>query len=456
MRGRKAGLLVLLFLIGLTAGVFLERYDLEPATSIRGALSAARVTVAMLRRAVGPTPPASLGDRAITDTPGVAVLDKQDMAPGLTLLASGGPDVKLIDADGKIVHHWRVPVEDLFTLPGLLKPEDIVIDGLTLLPDGSLVALLLDEQEFPAFHWDDTVTNTVLVKLDKDSKLVWSFTGNPHHDVRLAPNGHFLVLVAREGRTPPRDGLALPPKFRDEGVAELDADGHVVRTIWLADAIARSSYASLFAILDEGWHGCPEDGHYCWDLFHANTIQIVPAEASAKFPAVVAGDWLVNLRDTDAVVVIDPATGIVRWARRGPWHHAHDAELTAQGTLMIFDNRAAIGSLEPSRVLEIDPANGAELWSYDGGKEHPFASSVRGTKDPLENGNVLITELTGGRAFEVTRAGKLVWQYVSAPWPGSRFAQVIWGARRIDPANYPFLKNCAEGCAASAAAAPHS
>ncbi|HVJ55240.1 MAG TPA: arylsulfotransferase family protein [Aliidongia sp.] len=453
MRWRRAGLIACLCIAALVVGVATERLDMEPAPTIRGVLSSIRVTVAMLRRAAGQTVQASLGDRPLPEHSGTVIHDGSAMAPGLTLLATGGPEVTLMAADGKAVHRWRVPVEQLFTLPGLLRPEDITIDGLVLLPDGSLLALLLDEEEFPAFHWDDTVMNTVLVKIDKDSKLIWSFTGNPHHDVRQGPDGHFFVLVGREGQPPAREGLPIPAQFRDEGVAEIDADGHPLRTIWLSDALGRSPYAQTFAVLDEGWFGCPRDQHYCWDLFHANTVQIISKNVAEKFPQVSEGDLLVNLRDMDTVVVIDRKTGLVHWARRGNWHHAHDAELTEQGTLMIFDNRANIGGAEPSRILEIDPKNGAELWSYDGGTSHPFSSSVRGTKQALPNGNVLVTESTGGRAFEVTRAGDLAWEYVSPPVAGTRFAPVIWGAQRIDPADYAFLQNCAS-CGTQAAHAP--
>jgi hypothetical protein len=32
----------------------------------------------------------------------------------------------------------------------------------------------------------------------------------------------------------------------------------------------------------------------------------------------------------------------------------------------------------------------------------------------LPNGNLLVTEATDGRAFEITREGKIVWEYVNA------------------------------------------
>jgi Arylsulfotransferase (ASST) len=423
---------------GFLVGIVAERLDIEPATSMRATISAAWASVDMLAHAARMTRVASHGDRPMTDPPGAVILNAAAMAPGLTLLAVG-TSIELLRPDGTPILHWRVPVERLFTLPALMDPADIQTSGLELLPDGSVLALIQYERDFPAFHWDNTVMNTALVKLDRDSHLIWSFTGNPHHDVKMAPGGAIYALVAREGMRPPRADLGLPPHFRDEGVAELDADGHERRIFWLAEAIARSPYAELFAALDPGWAGCLPEQRYCWNLFHANSIQVIPAAVAARLPFVAEGDLLVNLREMDAVVVLDPKSGAVRWAMRGPWRHAHDAELTERGTLVVFDNRGNIGPGEPSRILEVDPISGATVRSYTGGAAHPFSSSVHGTKQLLANGNLLITETMGGRVFEVTGDGALVWQYAVAAIPGSRFAPEIWGGRRIDPGDYPFL-----------------
>lgn len=427
---------------GFIAGVIAERTDVEPATGLRAVLSSMSATVSVLAHAAGLTPPASIGDRPVTERAGATVRDAAAMAPGLTLLAIG-PDIALKRPDGSDAYRWRVPLKDIFTVPALLDPADVQTSGLVLEPDGSVLALEQYERDFPAFHWDGTVMNTALVKLDQRSRLVWSYTGNPHHDLRVAADGTIYVLVAREGATPPRPDLGLPAHFRDEGVAVLDAGGHERRTLWLADAVAHSAYANLFGALDPGWAGCLPDRAYCWNLFHANSIQIVPADVAARVGFAAPGDLLVNLRELDAVLVLDPNSGDVRWAMRGVWRHAHDAELTSQGTLMLFDNRGNIGAGEASRLLEVDPLTGAAPWSYSGGSAHPFSSSVHGTKQILPNGNLLITETMGGRVLEVTRDGRPVWDYVVPALPGTRFAPEIWGGRRIDPAEYPFLAGCA-------------
>ena len=443
---RRAALLAIILLVGFVLGVTAERLDFEPATSLRAVMAASGATLTMLLHAAGRGQPGSIGDKKMSDPPGARIVDAAAMAPGLTVAAIG-PEVVVMKPDGAPVYRWRLPLDRMFTVPALQDPWDVQVSGYDLLADGSVLALARDERHFPAFHWDDTVMNTALVKLDRDSHLVWSYLNNPHHDVRAAPDGTIYVLIAREGVVPPVTAEAGPhppgpASFRDEGVAVLDADGHEQRVIWLSDALARSPYADLGAGMAPDWEGCLEDRGYCWDLFHANTIQVIGDAVSAQLPFAAPGDLLVNLRALDAVLVLDAKIGTVRWATRGPWRRAHDAALTNRGTLMLFDNLGNIGPGGASRIVEVDPTNGAMLWSYTGGKEHPFSSSILGTAQLLGNGNVLVSETMGGRAFEVTHDGALVWQYAVKPFAGSDLAPEIWGARRIDPAAYPFLAAC--------------
>jgi hypothetical protein len=63
-------------------------------------------------------------------------------------------------------------------------------------------------------------------------------------------------------------------------------------------------------------------------------------------------------------------------------------------------------------VLEFDPARPDTLtWQFGGSEESPFASFNCGTAERLPNGNTLITESDGGRAFEVTPGKKTVWEF---------------------------------------------
>ena len=48
---------------------------------------------------------------------------------------------------------------------------------------------------------------------------------------------------------------------------------------------------------------------------------------------------------------------------------------------------------------------------YSGSSERPFYTDIMGKHQWLPNGNMLITESTKGRAFEIDPEGALVWEY---------------------------------------------
>jgi len=68
-----------------------------------------------------------------------------------------------------------------------------------------------------------------------------------------------------------------------------------------------------------------------------------------------------------------------------------------------------------SRILRIDPATQQVLWSFEGSKAFPFYTSAQGKSQLLANGNILVTDPEGGRAFEIAPAhgNEVVWEYVN-------------------------------------------
>jgi hypothetical protein len=169
------------------------------------------------------------------------------------------------------------------------------------------------------------------------------------------------------------------------------------------------------------------------DYLHTNSIQVVTPAQAANAPFAAPGQVLLSLREVGTVALLDLAQAEVVWAMRGPWLRQHDADLLPNGRLLLFDNEGAPDYT--SRVLELDPATQAITWSYAGDQRHPFYSRVRSAQERLPNGNTLVTESDGGRLFEVTRGGEIVWEYVN-PVRGGVAGELIpilsWG-QRIDP-----------------------
>jgi hypothetical protein len=94
----------------------------------------------------------------------------------------------------------------------------------------------------------------------------------------------------------------------------------------------------------------------------------------------------------------------------------HDPKFLRNGNMLLFSNNM---NTDSSVVEEFDPVGGEVHWTYRGTRDHPFYSKYLGTAERLANGNTLITESDGGRAFEVTRGGETVWEFYNPNRSGS-------------------------------------
>jgi len=127
-------------------------------------------------------------------------------------------------------------------------------------------------------------------------------------------------------------------------------------------------------------------------------------------------------------------------------HHAHiiPKGLPGAGNMLIFDNGGASGygfsnPVSPdgqgafaranSRVLEIDPVTLELVWSYSAVGQF-YSSNISGAQR-LPNGNTLVTEGAGGRIFELTSEGDIVWEYMYPNFSGARRSNAVYRAYRI-------------------------
>jgi outer membrane protein assembly factor BamB len=111
------------------------------------------------------------------------------------------------------------------------------------------------------------------------------------------------------------------------------------------------------------------------------------------------------------VAIVDPEARAVVWSwGPGELDRPHHPSVLPNGNLLIFDN----GNLRGwSRLVELEPASGTIVWEYRGDPPESFSSPVRGSAQALPNGNVLVTESSRGRVFEVTRDGAVVWTFLN-------------------------------------------
>jgi hypothetical protein len=350
---------------------------------------------------------------------------------GLTLYTSGDTQAAyLIDMAGRVVHQWARPLSTIWhpeRATNELVPDDKVYwRAGRVYPNGDLLMVCVG--------YGITPWGLALVRLDKDSNLVWSYQRNTHHDLDVGSDGRIYALVHDIRSTPPPGLETLTSPLIEDRIVILDDGGHELQSISILEAIRDSPFVDV--ILDELMY--KKDG----DVLHANSIAVIEPEVAAKLSFAKAGQILVCLREVNLVAVVDPGTARVVWMLRGPWHRPHDAEFLPDGNLMIFDNRGNVGPHGLSRIIEVDPETSGIVWTYAGAADAPFFSKIRARQQRLPNGNTLITESDGGRLIEVTRAGAIVWEFAN-PVRGARgdtpYIPIVMGGHRYSRDELPFL-----------------
>jgi hypothetical protein len=238
--------------------------------------------------------------------------------------------------------------------------------------------------------------------------------------------------------------------------APTDIGGGFTETDW--QHLNQAAYLGPNKLYDRGDRRFHPD-NVIWDGRSSNIIAIVARHDGPR------GKW----RSGDVVWKVGPTYGLeypeFALGQIIGQHHAHmiPRGLPGAGNILVFDNGglAGFGALMPglppywpnayrdySRVIEFDPQTLEIVWEYvlrdPGPLERKFFSWFISSAQRLVNGNTLITEGAGGRVFEVTREGEIVWEYISpfvAP-PGSGFGNAIYRAYRVPPEWLPNDLGC--------------
>jgi hypothetical protein len=351
------------------------------------------------------------GYRPAQDHPVVVEHDPRSTSDGLNVYVSGhAAEAVLMDMKGKTLHRWRYPLRRLW--PDLAKdPEMAKLEywrRAYVYPNGDLLGIY---------------EGLGIVKLDARSRVLWAHRGGTHHDLFVMADGTIYTLD--------REGKIIPRINPDKGVLEdfvtvLDPAGKVLRKISILECFERSPYASLLQRM-------PREG----DIFHTNTLEVLDGRFADLDPAFRKGNLLVSVLKLDTLAVLDPERRTVVWARTGGWRRQHQPTFLDDGHLLLFDNTGA--GPGRSRVLELDPATGKILWQYGGTPAEDLFSKTLGSCQRLPNGNTLITESENGRALEVTRDKRVVWEFFNPHRAGAHgeLVAVLFEMVRLPP-GFPF------------------
>jgi len=346
--------------------------------------------------------------------------------PGYTLYTSGhGTEAMLVSLDGKLVHSWKVAYSEIWNDSSPVKkpqPDNFLyMRKATLLPDGGLLAIVVAT--------GDTPWGYGMVKLDKDSNVVWSYLGQTHHDFDIAADGRIYGLTHEMRRTTFEGHPQLTVPRLDDFVVVLSPEGKEVKKVSILDALARSKYEWLLNRVP--WY----NKH---DFIHTNNIDLIESAEAQALPFAKEGQVLLSFRDINTIALLDLESEEIVWALRGAWIAQHDPDILPNGHLLVYDNLGGFGEGGRTRILEIDPVSTGIVWRYEGSGEQPFFSEARGAQERLPNGNTLITETAGGRLLEVSQDGRIVWEFFNPvraenPETGQRIVPIVSWAQRYAP-----------------------
>ncbi|MFJ9549194.1 aryl-sulfate sulfotransferase [Streptomyces erythrochromogenes] len=319
---------------------------------------------------------------------GLIAHDPERSHGGYTLytpITSAG-EIHLVDIEGRTAHTWNSPHP-----PGRQAQ---------LLPNGNLFYAAKDTDSPTLFPIWDVYHGGIFQELAPDSTVVREVRHTfHHHDASLLRNGNLVITVVEP--LAPADAArirgGIPGSEAPGGVIygdvvyELTWDG---REVW--------RWAAIDHLDPEDFPLNPHFAREHWPM--ANTVN-----ESAD------GSIVLGFRSASSAVAVDRADGSVLW-HIGPdvlaqQHHPHELP---SGNILVFDNGTYrdTTSVPYSRVLELDPRTGKEVWSYQDNPPQNFYSPYMSSAQRLPNGNTFIAEGSFGRLFEVTPEGRVVWEFV--------------------------------------------
>jgi hypothetical protein len=397
---------------------------------------------------------------------GVTIYDPARTWSGYTVLSPlSTRAVLVIDMNGNVVKRW----EDYDNAAG--GPARVLPGGGVMAASGARPphqeSLELVQRDFAGnVVW--SFRNNERVEL-RESGTVWS--ARQHHDWQRedfpagyyspdavpATTGSRTLILAHTNHVVPAVSDAL---LEDDRLVEISWDGKILWE-WAAGehinelGFTADARAAIRAAADTN------EARGSFDWLHVNSATYVGPnrwfdDGDTRF---APNNVIISSRQASLLAIV-ARDGKIVW-RLGPdfsaspelrkirqiigQHHAHliPKGLPGAGHILVFDNGGASGygfagptapdgvgafARATSRVLEIDPLTLELVWSYTAPRF--YSSNISGAQR-LPNGNSLITEGAGGRVFEVTNDGAIVWEYLNPLFAGPRQSNDVYRAYRL-------------------------
>lgn len=260
-------------------------------------------------------------------------------------------------------------------VPGFSFSEDVKVFGVSLYPNGDLLAVLAHRAGSSFPH------GAGVARINPDGYPVWFRRDYSHHWPHLTDNEVALVpgmqvdnrpVSFTLGKETVRLDCHTGKSYRD-AVYIIDGGGRLLRSIDLVKALQESSFAPM---LRETNDGC--------DPLHLNFVHELGYDAGGATD-IEPGDLVVSMRNLDAFAILDREQGRIKRLVRGTFLGQHSVRHIGAATFVMFDNGTERGLTPPgvvgaSRLLTIDLATGQERTIFPNDRTpetlHHFSSKI--------------------------------------------------------------------------------
>ena len=334
--------------------------------------------------------------------------------------------------------------EDLFILNSYWDESRTEwVTTLSNLKDGTLVyewscdpSILENEKythlfrdERPMHSWVNPDTSVILnftetetlVKLDKESKVVWKNNElGFHHSMMQDSSGNMWICAAQYGQNNRvsggnhsslinLNGGEIP--YRDDIICKVDiSTGQILFQKSVSEILIENELEGiLFNSLD-----------YRGDPIHLNDIE--PALKTTKFWD--EGDLFISLRSLAAVLLYSPEDNRVKKIIRGPFLAQHDVDIISDSSIAVFDNRVnktyqyitrtnrelrPMEQLKSNRIVAYDLSSDTFAYPYlEFFESEQIDTQSEGLFDYLSGNRVFVEEQNSGKIYVFSHSDVLL------------------------------------------------
>ena len=332
--------------------------------------------------------------------------------PGLSLVTEIAAEktisAKIIDLEGNTVHKWDIDWFEIWSnpehLPAKIVPQSqpgTNIHGAVVMENGDLV-----------FNFE----SKGLVRIDRNSEIVWRLPYLTHHSVHQHDDGNLWVSGTKYQTEKVARLPNLIPPFYEETILEISPAGKILREWYVADLLRQNGYAGMLymgSLNNENTRIQGDDRLLGkTDILHLNDVEPFSSKMQPGFFA--PGDVMVSLRNINTVFVFNVESEEIKFISTGQFVRQHDPDFIDGDRISVFDNNNASEPERKSKITIVSAKDNSHQEYFVGSKEKQFYTRVMGKHQWQPNGNLLITESMSGRGFEIDADGNLVWEYINS------------------------------------------